>query len=84
MGEAKGGEKRNWPPYLTIPTTQDMCPTNRHSSKVRNRTWDSNDFCKILDHRSNLLTFTLDERSFVTRNKPIEKCIGKNVGMMPK
>ena len=24
--EGKGGEERNWPPYLTMPTAQDKCP----------------------------------------------------------
>ena len=24
--EVKGGEERNWPPYLTMPTAQDKCP----------------------------------------------------------
>ena len=27
--EAKGGEERNWPPYLTMPAAQDKCPSNR-------------------------------------------------------
>ena len=40
-GEAKGGEERNWPPYLTMPAAQDKCPSNGHSPNVRNRTWDS-------------------------------------------
>ena len=40
-GEAKGGEERNWPPYLTMPAAQDKCPSNVHSHNVRNRTWDS-------------------------------------------
>ena len=40
-GEAKGGEERNWPPYLTMPAAQDKCPSNGHSPNVRNHTWDS-------------------------------------------
>ena len=40
-GEVKGGEERNWPPYLTMPMAQDKCPSNGHSPNVRNRTWDS-------------------------------------------
>ena len=40
-GEVKGGEERNWPPYLTMPAAQDKCPSNGHSPNVRNRTWDS-------------------------------------------
>ena len=40
-GEAKGGEERNWPPHLTMPTAQDKCPSNGHSPNVRNRAWDS-------------------------------------------
>ena len=40
-GEVKGGEKRNWPPYLTMPAAHDKCPSNGHSPNVRNRTWDS-------------------------------------------
>ena len=39
--EVKGGEERNWPPYLTMPVAQDKCPSNGHSPNVRNRTWDS-------------------------------------------
>ena len=30
-GEVKGGEERNWPPYLTMPAAQDKCPSNGHS-----------------------------------------------------
>ena len=30
-GEVKGGEERNWPPYLTMPAAQDRCPSNGHS-----------------------------------------------------
>ena len=40
-GEVKGGEERNWPPYLIMPMAQDKCPSNGHSPNVRNRTWDS-------------------------------------------
>ena len=40
-GEVKGGEERNWPPYLTMPEPQDKCPSNRHSPNVRNRIRDS-------------------------------------------
>ena len=40
-GEVKGGEERNWPPYLTMPAAQDKCSSNGHSPNVRNRTWDS-------------------------------------------
>ena len=40
-GEVKGGEERNWLPYLTMPAAQDKCPSNRHSLNVRNCTWDS-------------------------------------------
>ena len=40
-GVVKGGEERNWPLYLTMPAAQDKCPSNGHSSNVRNRTWDS-------------------------------------------
>ena len=40
-GEVKGGEERNWPPYLTMPAAQGKCPSNWHSPNVRNRTWDS-------------------------------------------
>ena len=40
-GEVKGGEERNWPPYLTMPAAQDKYPSNEHSPNVRNRTWDS-------------------------------------------
>ena len=40
-GEVKGGEERNWPPYLTMPAAQDKCPSNGHSPNVRNRTWNS-------------------------------------------
>ena len=40
-GEVKGGEERNWPPYLTMPAAQDKCPSNGHSPNVRNRTRDS-------------------------------------------
>ena len=40
-GEVKGGEERNWSPYLTMPADQDKCPSNGHSPNVRNRTWDS-------------------------------------------
>ena len=40
-GEVKGGEERNWPPYIIMPTAQDKCPSKGHSPKVRNRTWDS-------------------------------------------
>ena len=40
-GEAKGGEERNWPPYLTMTAAQDKCPSNGHSPNVWNRTWDS-------------------------------------------
>ena len=40
-GEVKGGEERNWPPYLTMPATQYKCPSNGHSPNVRDRTWDS-------------------------------------------
>ena len=25
IGEVKGGEERNWPPYLTMPAAQDKC-----------------------------------------------------------
>ena len=39
--EVKGGEERNWPPYLTMPAAQDKCPSNGHSPNVRNRIWDS-------------------------------------------
>ena len=31
-GETKGGEERNWPPYLTMPAAQDKCPSHGHSS----------------------------------------------------
>ena len=30
-GEVKGGEERNWPPYLTMPAAQDKCLSNGHS-----------------------------------------------------
>ena len=40
-GEVKGGEKRKWPPYLTMPMAQDKRPSNGHSPNVRNRTRDS-------------------------------------------
>ena len=40
-GEVKGGEERDWAPYLTMPAAQDKCPSNGHSPNVRNRTWDS-------------------------------------------
>ena len=40
-GEVKGGEERNWPPYLTMTAAQGKCPSNGHSPNVRNRTWDS-------------------------------------------
>ena len=40
-GEVKGGEERNWPPYLTMPAAQDKCPSNGHTPNVRNRTRDS-------------------------------------------
>ena len=40
-GKVKGGEERNWPPYLTMSAAQDKCPSNGHSPNVRNRTWDS-------------------------------------------
>ena len=40
-GEVKGGEERNWPPYLTMPAAQDKCLSNGHSPNVRNRTRDS-------------------------------------------
>ena len=30
-GEAKGGEERNWPPYLTMLAAQDKCPSHGHS-----------------------------------------------------
>ena len=40
-GEVKGGEERNWPPFLTMPAAQDRCPSNGHSTNVRNRAWDS-------------------------------------------
>ena len=39
--EVKGGEERNWPPYLTMPADQDKCLSNGHSPNVRNRTRDS-------------------------------------------
>ena len=39
--EVKGGEERNWPPYLIMPMAQDKCPSNGHSPNVRNRIWDS-------------------------------------------
>ena len=39
-GEVKGGEERNWPPYLTMPAAQDKCLSNGHSPNVRNRTRD--------------------------------------------
>ena len=29
-GEVKGGEERNWPPYLTMPMAQDKCHSNGH------------------------------------------------------
>ena len=40
-GKAKGGEERNWPPYLTISAAQDNFPSNGHSPDVRNRIWDA-------------------------------------------
>ena len=40
-GEVKGGEERNWPPYLTMPAAQDKCLSNGHSPNVRSRTRDS-------------------------------------------
>ena len=40
-GEVQGGEERNWPPYLTMPTAQDKFPSNGHSLNIRSRTWDS-------------------------------------------
>ena len=40
-GEVKGGEERNWSPYLIMPAAQDKCPSNGHSPNVRSRTWDS-------------------------------------------
>ena len=42
-GEVKGGEERNWPPYLTMPAAQDKCLSNGHPPppNVRNRTRDS-------------------------------------------
>ena len=40
-GEVKGGEERNWPPYLTMLAPQDKCPSNGHSPSVWNHTWDS-------------------------------------------
>ena len=40
-GEVKGGDERNWPPYLAMPAAQDKCPSNGHSPIIRNRTWDS-------------------------------------------
>ena len=30
-GEVKGGEERNWPPYLTMPAAQDKYLSNGHS-----------------------------------------------------
>ena len=30
-GEVKGGEERNWPPYLTMPAAEDKCPSKGHS-----------------------------------------------------
>ena len=39
--EVKGGEERNWQPYLTMTAAQDKCPSNGHSPNVRNRTWYS-------------------------------------------
>ena len=40
-GEVKGGEKKSLPPYFTMPTAQDKCPSNGHSPNVRNRAWNS-------------------------------------------
>ena len=47
-GEVKGGEERNWPPYLTMPAAQDKCPLYKAFTNVRNRTGDS--------HKKNQLT----------------------------
>ena len=36
-GEVKGGEERNWPPYLTMPMAQYKCPHKQAFPNVRNR-----------------------------------------------
>ena len=62
-GEVKGGEERNWPPYLTIPAAQDKCPSNGHSPNVRNHTGDSPLPSPFLKPPTRVLT--LDSESFI-------------------
>ena len=33
--EVKGGEERTWPPYLTMPASQDKCPSAKGAFHVK-------------------------------------------------